>query len=207
MSNSRLALHAMFAAGPTEGDVSRAHDEAAAAVGMVLLGIEADAQRTARRYGEPGGIALTFSYTLRPPCQLAMFGPYSPDLRPYEPLRIADMFTRVCTVLHADIGRSDLGSGVGFVRESEVNGDLEFIDWYQYLGPRTVDRLGRERLLGAPAFQITEHKCGGVVMLLAPDPWSENFSRTRVADHLGIALRPLHARNPATGEPIVIQWR
>ena len=116
------------------------------------------------------------------------------------------MFTRICAALDADIGRSDLGLGFGFVQESEVVGALEFVDWYQYFGPRVVERLGRERLLGSPAFQITEIECGAIVMLLAPDPWSENLSRRKVADYLGIVLPPLRARNPKTGEPIVIPW-
>jgi hypothetical protein len=43
-------------------------------------------------------------------------------------------------------------------------------------------------------------------MFLASDPWPERISRTPIAKHLGITLRPLKARNPKTGEPIIIAW-
>src|SRR5215475_4158691 len=127
MSDNRLGFHAFFPAGRTDADVAIAHDEAAAAVGLTLLGVEQGASGVTRRYGEAGGVALPFSYTLRPPCQLVMFR-CGPD--DYAAMRIADMFTRICAALNADIGRSDFML-TGAITESEVDGDLEFVDWYQ----------------------------------------------------------------------------
>jgi hypothetical protein len=214
MSDSRLGFHARFPPGPTDNDVAAAHDAAAAAVGLELLGVERHRfvntpESTSRMYGERNGPEpLRFGYTLDPGCQLVMLDGYHYRGREcYAPGRIADMFTRICVALDAPIGRSDLGLGHAFVNESEMDGDLAFVDWYQYLAPRIVDRLGRRRLLAAPAFQVTEHEGGGIVMLLADDPWSEGLARRPVADYLGIVLPPSPARNPATGEPIEIPWR
>src|SRR5262245_13765366 len=206
MTDARLAFHAHFPAGPTDADVAAAHDAAAATVGMVLRGVERSLSGTTRSYGEPGAAALGFSYTLEPPCQLAMFSLHPDAVQSYAPVRVASMFTRVCEALDADIARSDFGSGYGLVQESELTGAVEFVDWYQYFGPRVVERIGLERLLDAPAFQVSETDRGGIVMLLASDPFSGHVSRTPIADHLGIKLRPLQARNPQTGEPIVIPW-
>ena len=85
--------------------------------------------------------------------------------------------------------RSDQGPGEGLVQESEINGPLEFIDWYEYFGPHVVERLGRDLVLSIPAFRITEVARGAIVMLLAARPW-EDFSRRHVAAHLGVVLRP-----------------
>lgn len=65
---------------------------------------------------------------------------------------------------------------------------------------------GGERLLSAPAFRITEDEHGAIVMLLSAGPW-EDFSRSRVAAHLGVTLRPVDAFNPATGGQFRIPWR
>jgi len=42
----------------------------------------------------------------------------------------------------------------GLVQDAELESAIEFIDWYQYFSPRVVERLGRERVLSAPAFKI-----------------------------------------------------
>jgi hypothetical protein len=96
-------------------------------------------------------------------------------------------------------------AGEGLVQDAELEGAIEFIDWYQYFSPRVVERLGRERVMSAPAFKIIENDRGAIVMLLAEGPW-QDFSRKRIAAHLGVTLRPCYGRNPATGEKIIIPW-
>lgn len=214
MSDQRLALHARFPEGPTDADVAAAYDKGAASVGMVFHGVERQERIVTRLYGELGGPSINFSYTLNPPCQLLMMGPFvdrpgprgREDPTSYTHARIAEVFTQACAHLDAYLGRSDGGPGCGFVQDGEIDGPLEFIDWYQYLGPRVVERLGRGLVLSAPAFRITEDGRGAVVMLLASGPW-DDFSRRAVAAHLRVTLRPLYGRNPATGERVIIPWR
>jgi hypothetical protein len=206
MSDRRVGFHAMCRRRLTEEDADRAFDNAASAIGLALAGVDREADSTTRKYCDPGVTPLDFSYTLRPICQAVVLCGYDrPGSEPYAPPRLAEMFTRICAGLDADLGRSDLGGGYGLIRETELDGPLEFIDWYQYIGPRIVERMGRDRLLASPAFRMTTLESGAIVMQLATGPW-DDFSRTKVADHLGIRLRPLTGRNPMTGEPIVLNW-
>ena len=208
MSSICVALHGMFPAGPTDTDVAAAFDAAAAAIGLSFVNEQRSASGVDRRYADSGVEPVGFSYTLTPPCQaLVSLGYYPSGREQYAPPRIAEAFTSICTALDADLGRSDLGGGYGYIQERELEGPLEFIDWYQYLGPRIVERIGRERLLASPAFKITELDRDAILMMLAAGPWDEDWSRLAVANHLGITLRPATARNPKTGEPIVINWR
>lgn len=213
-AQNRLALHARFPEGPTDHDVAAAYDTGAASVGMVLHGVQRQEHAATRLYGECGGPSIEFSYWFKPRCELLMMGPFVdlPERRdgenssPYAYARIAEVFTKACTHLGAYLGRSDPGLGNGLVQEREIDGPLEHIDWYQYFGPRVVERLGRSLVLSAPAFSVTEDARGAVVMLLAAGPW-DDFSRRAAAAHLGVTLRPVYGRNPATGKPIVIPWR
>jgi hypothetical protein len=183
-------------------------------VGLVVHGVERGMYAVSRHYGEPGGPTVAFSYTLTLPCQLLVMCPFvdrpgprgREDPTPYAHARLAEMFTYACAAVDATLARSDPGPGHGFVQESELDGAIAFIDWYQYFSPRVVQRLGRERLLSAPAFRITEDEHGAIVMLLSAGPW-EDFSRSRVAAHLGVTLRPVDAFNPVTGGQFRIPWR
>ena len=207
MSEPTVNFHAYFPAGFSEEDVDAAHDAAADAVGFTLRGIKHDTDGgITRRYGAGGAETLPFAYTLRPPCQLAMFGLWRSRAGIFAPAAVVEMFTRICESLNVDLARTDQSGGIGLVQPSEVSGTLEFVDWFQYVGPRLATVLGRERLLTAPVFRV-EERGHGIMMMLAADPFEGNLPRRRVSEHLGITLRPLLGRNPATGAPIVIPWR
>lgn len=208
MSNTKVSIHAMLPAGLPDAYVASAFDAAAAAIGLSFVDEQRSKSGVDRRYADSGVEPVRFSYTLTPPCQaLVSLGYYPSGREQYAPPRIADAFTHICAALDADLARSDLGGGYGYIQERELEGPLEFIDWYQYLGPRIVKRIGKERLLQSPAFRITELDRGAILMMLAAGPWDEDWSRLAVANHLGITLRPVTARNPKTGEPIVLNWR
>ena len=194
MSSICVALHGMFPAGPTDTDVAAAFDAAAAAIGLSFESEErsllTNGVSVTRNYCEPAVEPIAFAYTLRPPCQIYLStGAYPPGMELYAPPRIAEAFTRICVALDADLARSDLGTGDALVQNEEISGAVGFIDWYQYFGPRIVERIGKERLLTSPAFRITELERGAVLMMLATGPWEEGWSRRPVAAHLGITMK------------------
>jgi hypothetical protein len=94
----------------------------------------------------------------------------------------------------------------GIIKEQELDGTLEFVDWFQYLSPNLAQRWDAEVLHGAfgAASQLSS---GAWCLWLGGSPMDELVGRRHAAEALGVTLRPAIGRNPKTGEPIVIPWR
>lgn len=205
-SDPALGLHAILPAGLDEVTVSSCLDQATGRRGMILQGVASDNDSVTRKYCVPGGRALPFAFSLHPAPQLAMLRAYAEDLGKCPSTILADVFTELCVALGGSIARSDLGTGVGLVSEREVDGALEFVDWYQYFGPSIVLRIGRERVLTSPAFKVAPTHNGGAVVLAGPDPLARGLRRRPLAEHLGITLRPRFMLNPSTGSRVEQPW-
>lgn len=69
--------------------------------------------------------------------------------------------------------------------------DPDFVTWANFFGPELVARLGHERLLSAPAYQVRELPGGSVVLTVAASPLEQLEPEVqeciaRVKAHLGI---------------------
>jgi hypothetical protein len=69
--------------------------------------------------------------------------------------------------------------------------DPDFVTWANFFGPELVARLGRERLLSAPAHQVRELPGGSIVLTVAASPLEQlepavQERISRVKAHLGI---------------------
>lgn len=70
-----------------------------------------------------------------------------------------------------------------------MNGDVEQLFWLQVLPADTVENVGRERVLSAPAATVEELSDGAVLLVAYERPYPPG-DPTKVADHLGVtALR------------------
>lgn len=75
-----------------------------------------------------------------------------------------------------------------------------FVTWANFFGPALVERLGRERLLSAPAHQVRELPNGSVMLTVAANPIEQlepevQETIARVKAHLGI-LSPSERATP-----------
>jgi hypothetical protein len=135
-----------------------------------------------------------------------MFRAHRSAFDAYGPERLAALFMRVCDGLAVRLARTDPGTGDGLVQESELEGDLKFIDWFTFFGAELLARWDTEVLSRGPFHRVERCPNGGVCLLMTDDPWSEGWSRRQAAEYLGVRLRPLRMMNPRTGESVDGEW-
>jgi hypothetical protein len=87
------------------------------------------------------------------------------------------------------------------VRPEEVapEGALTGLGWFQYFGPEIAGRWPPE--VWEP-FRTMRGNDGAVGLILGDDPLQPRIRDA--AEALGLSIRPLYGRNPATGEPFLI---
>jgi hypothetical protein len=90
-------------------------------------------------------------------------------------------------------------------KSSELAGDIDGLDWFQYFSPRLARAWSMEYLRRGPFFRVEGFEDGAVSIFLAANPFVR-YSRRTAADYLGIRLRPVLGRNPVTGAQFVIPW-
>ena len=106
--------------------------------------------------------------------------------------------------LRARFARSYFGdSAVPTVNELEQGPDS--LDWLQYFGSAITNRFPKP-LSGGPFHATYTFDSGGAGIALGVSPFGDLLSRKAAAQYLGITLRPIRAKNPATGAPIELTW-
>lgn len=80
------------------------------------------------------------------------------------------------------------GWTVNVTHEGIQNGDVEQVFWLQILPPDTVDDIGREKVLSAPATTAEELADGAVLLVAYERPYPPG-DPTDVGDHLGVDAR------------------
>jgi hypothetical protein len=118
---------------------------------------------------------------------------------------IVELFKGLSIACNVGLSRTTAWGGVGFVREQELAGQLEFVDWFQYWAKPIVDRWGMAFLTAGPFHRVEAHS-DGCTLLLTAEPDDEGMSRKSAAEYLGVQLRPVFGRLE-TGEPFQIPWR
>jgi hypothetical protein len=179
-------------------------DSLACSEGLVLL--DADDARTTRRYGRAGTQAVALhvdrhedrceSWTVVTDDAFALLGQ---DV-------VARMFLAIATRFPATLARSFNELSHGIIKAQELDGTLEFIDWFQYLSPVIVAKIGSQALAGVQHARVDFLPTGACVLWLPGSPIDLLSGRRAVAECLGINLRPLIAKNPKTGDPLTIPW-
>lgn len=87
-----------------------------------------------------------------------------------------------------DAFRGEFGWSVATTREGVLNGEVEQAFWLQILSPEMVERLGRERVLEAPATRVKELADGAVLLVASERPYPPE-PPMEVGDHLGVEVR------------------
>ncbi len=74
--------------------------------------------------------------------------------------------------------------------EDEIlSGNIRHLCWANFFSPAFVQKIGREKLLSAPAWKVEELNDGGILLVLAPNPMNINEvdkKKKEVEKHLGI---------------------
>jgi len=155
-----------------------------------------------------GKIATPLSINLNPssPWSELYVSVREHHLEEYGAEQLAELFAWLSDCTHARRGRTTGAVAPGFVRTDELDGQLEFVDWFQYWGASIVRRWGVSRLRAGPFHSVVTRADGAYVLLLAEQPDDETMSRRAAAEYLGIELRPIYAQVEA-GKPVRIPWR
>jgi hypothetical protein len=92
------------------------------------------------------------------------------------------------TIIQPTFGWSDLDYGLRTSHEDIESLALPHLYWANFFGPAYVEKLGRSRIMSAPAWQIQELGDGGILYVLGPSPsLSEGYIPVEVAQqHFGI---------------------
>ena len=136
---------------------------------------------------------------------LVLLGLYQVLLERAPATRAMDLLAAISTRLNLAIGRTSRYNMDCLPAEDEWEGALNMVDWFQYFGPELARRWTSDYLRSGPFERAEMFPGGAVALVVAPRPFGR-LPRRAPADYLGIALRPLYGRNPATGERIVIPW-
>jgi len=87
-------------------------------------------------------------------------------------------------------GRTAAGDHQSHCQDADdlCDGDIDRIFWFNYLSELIASRIGRERLLTAPAEHVEERRGGAVLVVpyLNPRQRDRRTRRATIEDHLGI---------------------
>jgi hypothetical protein len=118
---------------------------------------------------------------------------------------LMDVLAGITRALRPDLARTHDSTFATALGPDEWVGTVTALDWFQYFGPALASAWPRSYLERGPFARVEMDRDGGVGVFLAERPGGQ-LPRQAAADYLGIRLRPLMARHPATGDPIVIPW-
>lgn len=175
---------------------------------LAEMGVTFKQSSTGLVVGADGQPPVNVSWPAQPTRVEFAVGPIDrATIESWRPAKIASLVKELWNSVGVELGRSFRGGGAGqgIVRESELDGALEFVDWMQYLSPRQAARWPRTVLESAPFYHIEPMSNGGWFLLLGPEPFDGLMSRRAVADHLGIRLPPLIGKD-MNGRPIELNW-
>ena len=95
---------------------------------------------------------------------------------------ILDAMIKVYYFLSPDFGKG--GNSYAF---GSVDGNLrDYLFPINFFGPKEVERIGRRRILAAPAYKVEELKDGGILLLISPNPFEFQVDPKKVAEFLGL---------------------
>jgi hypothetical protein len=137
--------------------------------------------------------------------ELSMYPLEEMDVLAYSQEVLVNLWSNTGASLRAALGRTFLEIGYGTVQVSEIEGPLQFVDWYQYFSQRVVDRWGIRYLRDGPFHRVEEYANGACGIWLAKSPF-ERLNRRSAAEYLGVTLPKLFGKNPQTGEPMELSW-
>lgn len=200
-----FGFNAFFKAPATIGEAYVAIDEAAAAAGLDVVSAK-QGTWAERKYAGAGrlplSVALEFGAQFS---QLSLHGVHRSTFESYGAPMMELFLKGMCIRLDPRLGRSFRQGGLAVVHERELDGSLECLDWFQYLGASIVEKWTLEYLLAGPFHKVEPVTQGGCVLLMGRSPFEGLISISKAADYLGITLRPIYSKN-SKGNRIELKW-
>jgi hypothetical protein len=105
--------------------------------------------------------------------------------------RLRLVLRQLCEKLNVTLARTYGESLHGVVNRHEVESGPEWLDWFQYWGPRILSRWGIDQIKAGP-FHLVELAPQGacaITLYKSPEDPEQMALRVRAAEYLGIALR------------------
>jgi hypothetical protein len=137
--------------------------------------------------------------------EISMYPLEEKEVLDYGAVVLVKLWSSISTSLDAALGRTFLDIGYGTIQPAEIEGPLQFLDWYQYFPSSVVNRWGISYLRAGPFYKVEEYSNGACGIWLAAFPF-ERLGRMKAAEYLGVKLPRLYGKNPQTGEQMYIPW-
>jgi hypothetical protein len=201
-----LGFHLVVKEYRTAAEVLRRMDEIAAALGLSSraaeeYGFHKRFYRLNERHPE---LPVAFEFQAEH-YEVAMYPLEEKEMLAYTPEALVKFWSQTGRDLNGCLGRTFFGMRYGTVRPAEIEGPLQFVDWYQYFSPRIVDRWGISYLRKGPFYKVEEYSNGACGIWLTDSPLKQ-LGRRKAAEYLGIELPKLYVKNPQTGEQVEVPW-
>ncbi len=200
---TEISFHAKAPAGSVELDRFRNLDDVLRADGFAL---ESASGATSRRFVS-GSAVLDFSldWTGRPWREWMLHSIDEALLDQRGPDGVAKVLGITSEALGTELGRTFASGGTAVVRDSELTGSVDCLDWCQFFSSRLVAAIGWDRIASAPFTLVKRFSGGGAVALIGESPFHAQKGMQKVADHLGLVLRPVWIR-AADGSQRQLPW-
>lgn len=202
-----FGFHAFFPANVPREDALRHADSAAAGVVLGCVGFEGGL-RPRITYGRPGlsPLPVRFDFGERWN-QWGMYPVAREVFEEHGAVAVGSFLRGLCERVGVVLGRSLKEDHHAVAHEREIEGPLEYIEWFQYLGPAHVARWGAEYLQRGPFHRVEVLPSGACALWLRESPYdpTERESTRRGAEYLGIKLRP-HLIRESDGSLVELKW-
>lgn len=159
-------------------------------------------------YGIPGAEPIVagfdrhgeWLYFVAYPIPEVVFAQVGPD-------KLSGFLRDVCEQTGAALGRSYKEGAHAAATEREAEGEIEYLEWFQYFGTAIVARWGLQRLKDGPFHRVEVLPSGACAIWLWDSPFDqrEAESTKRAAEYLGITLRP-HFIRDSSGKQVKLNW-
>ena len=129
-----------------------------------------------------------------------------PHLEEYGAERLVRLLAWLSDEIGARLGRTTPVAAPGFVNPAELDGDVAFVDWFQYWAEPIIRRWGIPRLASGPFHRVEVRRNDACLLLLTAEPDDPMMSRQSAASYLGIDLPPIYTQI-VPGKRIQVPWR
>jgi hypothetical protein len=175
-------------------DLSRAAEAALGRLGFTRSGPDTFADQRSRTLtialgspGAPGGCQHAWSAWAVFPIKFSEYESYGGEL-------YVSVTRELAAATPTVLARSCHPMGLDFIECSELEGDVNYVDWLQYFGPELVQRLGLQRLRSAGFLSTETLTSGGLLALAKAEYLGECRNRRAIIESLGITPRRMLVR-------------
>lgn len=129
---------------------------------------------------------LTWVWVGTEPIVVAQFG----EWEPFQNGPVSEVFAETSLAVGALLGRTSVGGYTEIPEAHELGGELSYVAWFQFFGPRLAKRWSPSYLEEGPFERVRWFADGSLALQANGSPFTFRAQERIVADYLGVILPP-----------------